>query len=70
MPGQPVIEDVNPKRHSLEVMWKPPVEANGIIKTYRLCWSVAKVQNQTCHVLNGAIRSYEIPNLSKYSNNT
>ena len=68
MPGQPNITSVNSKPDSLELMWTPPVEANGVIKTYELCWSLVKFSNQRCDLLNGTTRSYEIPNLREYKN--
>ena len=67
MPGVPIIEGVNnAKIDSLEVMWKHPVETNGVIKAYELCWSLANLQNLTCAVLSGATRSHVIAKLSKY----
>ena len=55
--------------NSIEVNWKPPLEPNGIIKTFELCWSDARdVSNPKCLTFNGVMSSYNISDLSKYLN--
>ncbi len=65
VPGEPVIVNVIRKTNSLELTWKPPAEPNGIIKTFRLCWTPLAVHNISFVSLNGDASWYEIRNLSK-----
>ena len=67
VPGQPVLQpDAVITSNSIQVTWKPPLEPNGIIKTFELCWSEARNgSNSNCLTFNSAKRSYNIVDLSK-----
>ena len=66
MPGEPVIVNVTSKTNSLDVTWEPPTEPNGIITTFKLCWTLSAEDNATCVSLNGGATGYEIRSLSKW----
>lgn len=65
VPGEPVIKNVITKTNSLEVTWEPPMEPNGVITTFRLCWKLLAGHNTSCVSLNGGVTQHEIRNLSK-----
>ncbi|KAL9967588.1 hypothetical protein ACROYT_G025850 [Oculina patagonica] len=67
LPGEPVIVNVIRKTNSLELTWKPPAEPNGIIKTFRLCWTPLAVHNISFVSLNGDASWYEIRNLKAFT---
>ena len=66
VPGPPVVTSVrNMSSTALEIKWTLPVEPNGVIIEFLLCWSPEGPNNLTCVSTNGSVREHIISKLGK-----